>query len=64
MTRSAGADAALRVQQLNRGRLDQAASDRWLVRADGTATVTYPRLTKRGTYKFRVVVDGVATKRR
>ena len=32
------------------------------VRADGTAKVRFPRLTKRGTYKFRVVVAGRASK--
>jgi hypothetical protein len=29
---------------------------------DGIATATYPRLTKRGSYRFRLVVDGVTTR--
>ncbi|GAA4696707.1 hypothetical protein [Nocardioides conyzicola] len=50
----------VQVQQLNKG--TWTSSRTAAVRADGTAKVTFPRLAKRGTYKFRVVVDGTATK--
>ena len=50
----------VQVQQLRKGAWK--ASSTSAIRADGTAKVTFPRLAKRGTYKFRVVVDGVVTK--
>lgn len=50
----------VQVQRLKKG--TWTSSSTATIRSDGTAKVTYPRLTKRGTYKFRVVVDGVATK--
>lgn len=50
----------LRVQRLTRG--SWTTTRTVPIAADGSAKVTFPRLAKRGTYKFRVVVDGVASK--
>jgi len=48
------------VQQLKKGVWRSTSTSTIL--ADGTAMVTFPKLTKKGTYRFRVVVDGTATK--
>jgi hypothetical protein len=57
----AGSDAdTVSVQQLRKGVWRSTSTSTIL--ADGTAMVTFPRLTKKGTYHFRVVVDGTATK--
>lgn len=50
----------LQVQRQARGSWTTARTVR--IAADGSARVTFPRLAKRGTYQFRVVVDGVASK--
>lgn len=52
--------ATVEVQQLRKGRW--VSTSQATILADGTALVTFPKLTKKGSYKFRVVVDGTATK--
>ena len=56
---AAGSDV-VRLQQLTKG--GWKASSTATIREDGTAKVTFPRLGKRGTYAFRAVVDGAATR--
>lgn len=50
----------VQVQQLKKG--TWVPTSEATILANGTAKVTFPKLTKKGTYKFRVVVDRTATK--
>jgi hypothetical protein len=60
VTVTASGSDVVRLQQLTKG--GWTVSSAAAIREDGTAKVTFPRLSKRGTYQFRVVIDGAATK--